>query len=272
MVAETGKAVYRIATEREVTLLAAAFAYYAFVSIIPMVLLALVISSIVGGEDVAARLVMVAGDAMPEAGEELLEAALTTEAGRAQATVVALAVAAWGALKVFRGLSVAFDRIYGTAAEKSFVGHLVDGLVTLVAVAGGLVLMVAIGYFLGVTAGRVPFAWILGWIGLLVGLTLVFLPIYYVMPPVDVSVGAVVPGAVFAAVGWTLLQVGFQIYAANAGQYEAYGAVGGVLLLVTWLYLAGIVILFGAVVNVVRAEEVVVTDDGSVERASAGSE
>ncbi len=272
MVAETGLAVYRIATEREVTLLAAAFAYYAFVSIIPMVLLALVVSSLVGGEDVAARLVMVAGDAMPEAGEELLAEALTTEAGRAQATVVAVAVAAWGALKVFRGLSVAFDRIYGTAVEKSFVGHLLDGLVTLVAVAGGLVLMVAIGFFLGVTAQHVPLGRFLGWAGLLLGLVLVFLPIYYVMPPVDVSVGAVVPGAVFAAVGWTTLQLGFQLYAGNAGQYEAYGAVGGILLLVTWLYLAGIVILFGAVLNVVWTDEVRVTDDGTVERTDARTE
>jgi len=47
---------------------------------------------------------------------------------------------------------------------------------------------------------------------------------------------------VFAAVGWTVLQIGFQLYASNAGQYEAYGAVGAVLLFVTWLYFAGIII------------------------------
>src|SRR6056297_2668861 len=266
MVGQTGLDVYRVATEREVTLLAAAFAYYAFVSIIPMVLLALVVSSFVGGEEIAADIVAAAGDAMPEAGAELLTEALTAESGRAQATVVALLVAAWGALKVFRGLSVSFDRIYGTDVEKSFVGHLVDGLVTLVAVVGGLAVMVGIGLFLGLAAEYVPFGYVLGWVGLLVSLAVVFLPIYYVMPPVAVSIGDVVPGAIFAAVGWTILQVGFQFYAARAGQYEAYGAVGGILLLVTWLYLAGLVILFGAVVNVVWSETVVVTENGAVER------
>ncbi|WP_247729319.1 YihY/virulence factor BrkB family protein [Halovivax limisalsi] len=264
MVVQTGLAVYRIASDREITLLAAAFAYYAFVSIIPLVLLALVVGSIVGGEELAARLVQQAGDAMPEAGELLLTDALAAEAGRAQATVVAVLVGAWGGLKVFRGLSIAFDRIYGSDVEKSFARHLVDGLATLVTVAGGLALMVAIGYFIGVTAASVPFGRVVGWIGLLAGLVLVFLPIYYVMPPVDISVRSAVPGAVFAAVGWTLLQFGFQLYAANAAQYEAYGAVGGVLLLVTWLYLAGIVILFGAVINVVVTDELRTTDGGAV--------
>ena len=253
MVIETVRGLYEIAIDRELTVLAAAFAYYAFVSLIPLVLLALVVSSIIGGEEVAARLVDVAGEAMPGAGEDLLELALTAESGRAQATVLALVVASWGALKVFRGLSVAFDRIYGTVAEKTFVDHLVDGVTTLLVVALGLLLMVVIGIFLGIAAAEIPFGWLLGWIGLFAGLFVIFAALYYVLPPISVSVRHVLPGATFAALGWVLLQFGFQIYAGLAGQYEAYGAVGAVIIFVTWLYFAGIVILFGAVLNVVLA-------------------
>ncbi|ELZ08427.1 ribonuclease BN [Halovivax asiaticus JCM 14624] len=260
--------VYRVATDREVTVLAAAFAYYAFVSIVPTVVLALVVSSIVGGEAIAAALVEGAGDAMPAVGVALIEEALTAESGRAQATIIALVVAVWGALKVFRGLSMSFDRIYGTDAEKSFTGHFVDGIVALVAVAGGFAAMIGVGLFLGFAAAYVPFGNLLGLVGLLASLTLVFLPIYYVMPPVDVSIREVLPGVLFAAVGWTALQIGFQFYASRAGQYEGYGAVGGILLLLTWLYLAGIVILLGAVVNVVWAEAVAVTEEGAVERVA----
>ncbi|MFC3958162.1 YihY/virulence factor BrkB family protein [Halovivax cerinus] len=255
--------VYRIASEHEVTILAAAFAYYAFVSIVPTVVLALVVGSLVGGEQTAAEIVAVAGDAMPDVGAVLLTEVLTAESGRTQATVIALVVAAWGALKVFRGLSISFDRIYGTAVEKSFVDHLVDALVALVAVAGGLAAMIGLGFFLGIAAAYVPFGYVLGWTGLVASLVLVFLPVYYVLPPIDVSLREVVPGALFAAVGWSVLQIAFQFYAARAGQYDAYGAVGGILLLVTWLYLAGIVILFGAVLNVVLAERV--TEDGTDE-------
>ncbi len=248
---ETIFEIYNTASERDVTYLAAGFAYYAFVSVIPLILLAIVVGSLLGGEEAAEQLILVAGDFLPEAGEELVTDVLTTESGRAEATVVALLVAAWGGLKVFRGLSLAFDRVYDTVAEDSMVEQITDGLVVILAGAGGIGLMVAMAAVLGLLAGTVPYVGLLSWPLLIVGLLLVFLPMYYVLPPISVELREAVPGAVFAAVGWTILQAGFQLYAANAAQYEAYGAVGAVLLFVTWLYFAGMLILFGAVVNVV---------------------
>ncbi|RKD94656.1 YihY/virulence factor BrkB family protein [Halopiger aswanensis] len=250
---ETLTAIYRTASDREITFLAAGFAYYAFVSLIPMVLLALVVGSLVGGENAAERLILVAGDFLPEAGETLVINALSAESGRAEATVVALVVATWGALKVFRGLSLAFDMVYDEVADDSLLDQIRDGLTVIFAGTGALALMLAIGAVLSIAADAVPFADTLSWVTLLLGLVLVFLPIYYVLPPVPVAIGEIWPGTVFAAVGWTILQIGFQIYAANAGQYQAYGAVGAVLLFVTWLYFAGIILLLGAVLNVVRA-------------------
>ncbi len=243
--------IYQTAQDREITFLAAGFAYYAFVSLIPMVLLALVVGSLFGGEDAAERLVLVTGDFLPPAGEDLVAEALTTESGRSQATVVALAVAAWGALKVFRGLSRAFDMVYDEVAEDTFLDEVRDGFTVILAGTGAIVLMIVIGAMLGIAADVIPLAGLASWITLLAGLFLVFLPIYYVLPPISVTVREILPGTVVAAVGWTILQVGFQLYAANAAQYAAYGAVGAVILFVTWLYFAGILILLGAVVNVV---------------------
>ena len=250
---ETVTSVARTAKDRNISFLAAGFAYYAFVSIIPLVLLALVVGSILGGEQTAERLVLFAGDFLPEAGEELVTAALLTESGRTEATVVALVVSTWGALKVFRGLSLAFDTVYDTAAEDSFGEQIRDGITVILAAVSALSLMIVIGALLGFVADAVPFGGLLGWLVLLLGLFLVFLPIYYVLPPVSVTLSEILPGAAFAAVGWTALQAGFQLYAANAGQYEAYGAVGAVILFVTWLYFAGILILLGAVINVALA-------------------
>nr|WP_276279014.1 YhjD/YihY/BrkB family envelope integrity protein [Halorussus sp. DT72] len=69
------------------------------------------------------------------------------------------------------------------------------------------------------------------------------------MAPVEMSVREALPGAVVAGVGWVALQVLFQFYLAHAGQYQAYGVIGAVLLLLTWLYFAGAVVLLGGVVN-----------------------
>ncbi|WP_254768946.1 YihY/virulence factor BrkB family protein [Salinilacihabitans rarus] len=250
---ETLAAIYRTAGDRELSFLAAGVAYYAFVSLVPLVLLALVVGSLVGGEALARRLIAVAGDFLPAAGEELVIAALTTEASRVEASVVALVVAAWGGLKVVRGLSKAFGEVYDEVGETSLLGEVRDGLVVIVAVAGALGLMLVVGAVLGLFGGEVPFAGLLGWLVLLVGLFLAFLPIYYVLPPTRVTLAEVLPGAVVATVGWAALQAGFQVYAASAARYEAYGAVGVVLLFVTWLYFAGMVLLLGAVVNVVRS-------------------
>ncbi|QCW02643.1 YihY/virulence factor BrkB family protein [Natrinema pallidum] len=251
---ETLTAIYRTASDRDISFLAAGFAYYAFVSLIPLVLLALVVGSVVGGEQAAQRLITAAGDFLPASGEQLVTNALTTESGRAEATVVAFLVATWGALKVFRGLSLAFDNVYDEIAEDTLVDQIRDGLTVIVAGAVALALMIGIGAALRLLPGTVPLAGLLGWVALLAGLVFVFLPIYYVLPPIPVSLGEALPGALFAAVGWTILQFGFQLYASNAAQYEAYGAVGAVLLFVTWLYFAGIIILVGAVLNVVRAQ------------------
>lgn len=255
---ETIVAIYRLASDRELSFLAAGFAYYAFVSLIPLVILALVVGSLLGGEELAQELVAFAGDLLPDAGEDLVTAALTTEAGRAEASLVALAIATWGGLKVVRGLSKAFDEVYGEAGEDSLLEEIRDGIVIVFAVAVALGLMIVVAVLLGILAGELPFVGLLSWVVLIVGLFVVFVPIYYVLPPIDVGVGEVVPGAAFAAVGWTLLQLGFQLYAANAGQYEAYGVLGAVLLFVTWLYFAGILILTGAVINVVRSRPALV--------------
>ena len=248
---ETLTSIYRTVQDRDITFLAAGFAYYAFVSLIPLVLLALVVGSLLGGEALAARIVEAAGDFMPAAGDELLTDALTTEAGRAEATVVALAVAAWGGLKVFRGLSQAFDTVYDKVEEDSLLEQVKQGLAVIAVIALALTLMIVMGVVLGFLAGEIPFVGLLSWVVLIGGLFVVFVPLYYLLPPIPVSLREIIPGAAFAAVGWTVLQVGFQLYAANAAQFESYGVLGAVLLFVTWLYFAGILILLGAVINVV---------------------
>ncbi|MFC7176850.1 YhjD/YihY/BrkB family envelope integrity protein [Halosegnis marinus] len=60
--------------------------------------------------------------------------------------------------------------------------------------------------------------------------------------------------------GWTALQTGFRVYAGIAGSYEAYGVLGAVLLLITFLYFGGLVLLVGVVLNAVLAGRVEAAD------------
>jgi membrane protein len=57
-------------------------------------------------------------------------------------------------------------------------------------------------------------------------------------------------GAVVATLLWILASIGFTIYVANFNSYDkAYGSLGGVIVLLTWLYLSSLTILLGAVIN-----------------------
>lgn len=252
-VSPTLAAVVGVVQDRNITFLAGSLAYYAFVSLIPLFLLVLVAASTVGSEAFADRMVaLTQGFLTPDAQEALMDAVVGAP-GAAGASVVGAIALVWSTLKIFRGIDVAFSQIYGTAGEKGFVGQIVDALIALAVIVVALAAaVVASAAF--VLLPDVPYLGLLNPLLLVVGLTAAFLPLYYLFPDVGLDLREALPGAAVAAVGWAALQALFQVYAANAGNYEAYGVVGGVLLLVTWLYFAGLLLLVGAVVNFVLAD------------------
>ena len=58
------------------------------------------------------------------------------------------------------------------------------------------------------------------------------------------------PGAGAATILWIVGSVAFTVYVANFNSYDkTYGSLGGVVILLTWLYLSALMVLLGAVVN-----------------------
>jgi membrane protein len=58
------------------------------------------------------------------------------------------------------------------------------------------------------------------------------------------------PGALLAAALWLVASVGFSIYVANFGSYDAtYGALGAIIVLLIWLYVGNLALLIGALAN-----------------------
>ena len=240
-----------------ITFIAAGLAYYALISLVPLLLLAIVVTSVVGGDALVDAIVAEASRTLGEGVGGLLATALSGAAGRGGATVFGLAVLLWSGLKLFRGIDVAFSEVYGVSSQPSIFAQLRDAAITLGAVGVGVAATVAVGGAIaGLGAAAVEGYDAVGIAGaavLVAALTVAFLPLYYVLPGPDVSLREALPGAAFAAVGWTALQTGFRLYASAAGSYEAYGLLGGVLLLVTFLYFGGLLLLVGAVLNAVLA-------------------
>lgn len=256
-VISTIKSLGRELSDKKITFLAASLVCYAFMSVIPLILLALATATAIGGQDLATTIIQNLGRTLPEEGTEIVRTILSTAEGTTGATVVGVLVPLWGALKIFRGLDIAFSWVYGESGG-SLAEQIEHGLVALVTVLLGILITFAIGAVIAlvpsdVTIGGFSFLGTIGTIVSILGLSLTLLPLYYVLPSRRMRVRQALPGAAFTAVGWTLLQTAFRFYASYARNYAAYGVIGGVLLVITVLYFASIVLLFGAVLNAVLA-------------------
>ena len=74
--------------------------------------------------------------------------------------------------------------------------------------------------------------------------------IYYWGPDAEQDWVWLTPGSLLATTLWLLASFALKYYLANFGNYtETYGFIGGVMILLLWFYVTGLVILFGAELN-----------------------
>jgi membrane protein len=244
-------AVVREVRAENVTFMAGSIAYHAFVSLLPFLLLVLSVVSAAGDEALARQLIRaVAGYLTPETVELLVQAAFQAT-GDARLSVVGLAVLVWGTLRIFRGLDQAFSDIYESESANTFLDQLRDGFVVFGAIGLALFLVSAADVFVSLPSFG-PAQPVVDPLLSVATVSVALLPMYYVFPDEDVSVREVLPGAVVGAVGWLALSTVFRYYVALSST-ASYGIVGVVILLVTWLYFGGLVLLVGASLNAVLA-------------------
>lgn len=249
---QTVRDIIHVVRDSELLFMAAAIAHYTLASLIPLLLLALALAAFVGSERVIESAVRNRlGGVLSENGLQMItEAPLRTE-GVIGAGVLSVLFAVWSGSKVFRGLDVAFNKLYGVNASPSLLEQVRDAVIVIGLLASIVGTMFAISVLVSVAPLPIPNKTFVGAMVLLVALVLGLLPIYYVLTPVDTSVRDVLPGTLIAAGGLLALQVTFVYYTRYATRYDALGVIGGLLLFVTWLYFGSIVVLLGGAVNYV---------------------
>ncbi|APX95185.1 YihY/virulence factor BrkB family protein [Natronorubrum daqingense] len=249
---EVARELISVARHQQLTLLAAAVAFYGFISLVPMLLLGLGIAASIGGEALASQLTAAASDILTPSAQELLAETVLDETNRQSATVLGALGLLWGASRVLRGLDRAFSQIYGTAASKSFVDTAWDAMIVFIAIAFGLTIVGGLEYLFRVLP--VFGTSVVGPLFIVLGLVVTFLPLYVIFPDSNVSLWEALPGTVVAAVGWFALSRTFSVYTELTGGYALYGAIGVVFLVLIWLYVGAIILVFGAVLNAVLAD------------------
>ncbi len=188
--------------------------------------------------------------------------------------LAALWSASTGMYAVMRQLNVAYNvderrpfvKARATALGLSVLfGVLVLGALSLV-VLGGLI-QDWIGNRFGFSSALLTFFVVFRWVVIVLALLLAIALIYYLAPNRDHRFQFVSAGNVTATALLIAASFGFSLYTANFGNYSAvYGSIGAVIVLMLWLFIAGLVILIGAEVNVVVEREEPGRRDSSVKR------
>jgi membrane protein len=112
----------------------------------------------------------------------------------------------------------------------------------------------AVGSAVGLSSAAVT-AWdIAKWPVLLAVVVVMIALLYYASPNAKLrGVKSILPGSVLALVVWLIASAAFAFYVANFGSYnKTYGALGGVVIFLVWLWLTNVAILLGAELNAER--------------------
>lgn len=82
-------------------------------------------------------------------------------------------------------------------------------------------------------------------------LIIILINLYKYTPNKNIKIKDVIPGSVVATIVWLCISFVYSYYTNNYSNYEViYGSIGGIIVLMTWLYLSSWSILIGLEVNV----------------------
>ena len=245
--------------------LSAQTAYYFFFSLFPLLLFVAPLLSLVGNkQETFGLLAAQLEQAVPSEGWSLIGSVIADVVYAKNAPglmSVGALLAVWAGSNVFSALIDALNTAYDVTDTRPWwkkkliavTSVVVIGLVILtstVLILGGERLSAWIGDRLGLGSGvrtalgflQIPIAFAL--------LVTIAALSYYFLPNLRQSKRQVLVGAAFTTIAWTIVTFAFRAYVSQFGNYNAtYGAIGGVIVLLTWMYFSMLVFLIGGEIN-----------------------
>ncbi|HXE71818.1 MAG TPA: YihY/virulence factor BrkB family protein [Candidatus Nitrosotenuis sp.] len=178
--------------------------------------------------------------------------------------IIGLMVMLWSGRQVFLAMELSLHRAWRMPLRRSWLkrnlvclgliflcgGVALVGLVlsVVLAVVKGLLDRVPVPTILGFTPDTaMMWSWFTTWLLGPLNVFLVFLILYRLLPSRRIPLSYAIPGALFSAGAWKILGVFYVEYARRFGQTSAlYGSIWSVVGLLLWLYLMAVVFLLGA--------------------------
>jgi membrane protein len=236
---------------------AGGMAYFAFLALPPTIVVIFALTGFFGGDAAAEWITAQLSTAMPDEASDLID-------GFVQSVVytqapglfsVGLLLALWASSNIFMAVARALNIAYDIEEDRSFIkmralalGVTLLFVVFMLSGSGMLLLGPGIADALDLF-GVANFAWnIAQWVLPFLLVVGAFMIAYYILPNRQQTRHnrEILIGAVVGAVVWVLATIAFRFYIGNFGAYdETYGTLGGIIILLLWLYMTMLVILLG---------------------------
>jgi len=259
------KVIAKRIADNAVTDRAAQLSYYFLFSLFPFLFTLVTLAAYLPVQGAIDELLARLDPLMPQAAMSIIHDQLTalTTQQRPHLLTFGLLLAVWSASRGVDALRTALNLSYDVKESRPW--WKVQAIAIVITIATSALMLFAIAVLaLGSGAGvwlagklHVDQYWALLWSWLrwpitAAGVMLVLALLYYFLPDVKQEWRYITPGSVLATMLWLLLTWGFSFYAETFGSYDkTYGAIGGVIVLMTWLYISGFVFILGGEVNAV---------------------
>jgi membrane protein len=249
------------------TMLASALAYSTFFAIPAVLLVVVGAFTLFVGPQTISSLMAHFSHVMPAQATSLLGGSLQRLEQHPSTglvmVIVGFVLALWSTTGAMNTYMTALNLAYERKDGRSFVKKRLVA-VELVAVIGFAFLLVAILLIFGpslehlVAAHAGPLSGAIGWIWwiatwpiLIAGLLAAFATLLFLGPDVEHPHWRfITPGSIFATVVWLVVSGAFAFYTSSFGSYnKTWGSLAAVIIMLTWLWLAGIALLLGAEIN-----------------------
>jgi YihY family inner membrane protein len=245
-------------------LIAAGVAFYGFLALVPLLGAIVLVYGLAAEPATVMRDMTQLTSVMPQdiaklVGEQLMNVVKTSDGKKGLGLLLALALALFGARNGAGAVITALNVVYEEEEKRNFIR--VNLLALGITAAGVLVAIIALiavaalGHLETLFPSAPGIVVAIGKIAAYVLMTLAgagaAATLYRYGPSRRHARWVwLTPGSLFAALMWLALTIGFGIYVANFGNYNAtYGSLGAVVVTLTWLYLSSYILLFGAELN-----------------------
>jgi membrane protein len=252
---------------------ATALAYKFFLALFPFFIFITALSgfaeSLFGVDDPRAEIMSTLSTALPADAYSVIDAQVSNVVESKNAALLSFGIvgAIWAASSAMGSFIKALNRVYEVKETRPFYKKYAIA-VGLTLLGGGLMVgslaVLLAGQFFALDVARqfgledsastaiVIARWPLAVAALMAAVAF----LYWAAPNVDLPFKWISPGAIFFTLTWLVATFAFGLYVANFGSYgDTYGALGGVVVLLVWLYLTSFILLVGAELNSVMAQQ-----------------